>query len=352
MLKQLNKLALITLLALVCTAPSLLAKDIKVKEIKEYKFISKEYYFTFEDFNHPELVALLKKERIDEVTKPGMTEFDKILLVKSWVHKQLNVPGVASSYPPWNAAVVLDWVRKNKVQVLCGHYAVVFAQIMTGLGIPARYIDLSSAENEGHFVVEVWSNDFNKWVLMDPYQDQYYQLEGMPLSALDLHLAFVNEKPGDIMRIQGKESKKIDKPEQLKLFYNFDIVLRNNHVSDPVNMFDIVMQVSPNVMVKHMWDDSRVRYEGKLNRALFYWEPNVCVIAVKEKDPEKGTVTLMFKSLVHNADKFLVLEADDYKVAPSEFVWKLKEGFNELTVRPLNNGMTSQSYIGVDYEEE
>jgi hypothetical protein len=113
----------------------------------------------------------------------------------------------------------------------------------------------------------------------------------------------------------------------------------------------MVVQVSPSVMVKQLWDDSRVRYEGKLNRALFYWEPSVCVIKVKEKDPDKGTITLDFSTLVHHSDKFLVLESGDYKVSPAEFTWKLDKGFNELTVMPLGDSTNSQSYIGVDYED-
>lgn len=280
-----------------------------------------------------------------------MNEFEKILLVKSWVNKQLKSTGPPTSYPPWNAAVILDWVRKNKTQVLCGHYAVVFAQILTGLGIPARYIDLSSEDNQGHFVVEVWSQDYSKWVLMDPYGDEYYQLDGIPLNALSLHLAFVNDNVENIQIIKGKEIRKVGKAEQLKLFYNFDIVLRNNHLSNPVNIFDMVVKVSPGVMIKHLWDDSRVRYEGKLNRALFYWDPTVCVIKVKDKDPDKGTVTLEFKSLVHNSEQFLVLTNGEYHLSPAEYVWKLDKGFNELMIMPLNKSMSSQSYIGVDYEE-
>ncbi len=339
----------IVIMLLLLAAPAV-AQEITIKEVKEYKFISKDQYFTFEDFNHPKLKEMIKNEKIEEVIKKGSTEFDKIMLLKEWVRKQLKHPGIPVNYPPWDAVILLDWVRKNKVQVLCGHYAVLFVQTLTSLGIPARYVDLSTEDNTGHFVAEVWSNDFQKWVLIDPYSDSHYQKEGVPLSGLSLHLAYVNKNLKGIEKVSSTEIKPITKEEDLKIFYNYSIVLRNNHLSQPVTLFDLVMNVTPNIVVTHMWDDAKVKYEGLMNRSLFYWAPSICVITIKEKDSRHGTVILSFRTLVESADKFLVLENGKYTVSNKEYTWQLQKGFNELSVTPLLATLDSQSYISAEYK--
>jgi hypothetical protein len=326
-----------------------LAQEITIKEVKEYKFISKDQYFTFEDFNHPKLKELVERETLVQVIKDGATELDRILLLKEWVRKELKQPGIPTSYPPWDANIILDWVRKNKIQVLCGHYAVLFVQCLTGLGIPARYVDLSSEDSSGHFVSEVWSQDFKKWILIDPYDDCYYQREGVPLSGLSLHLAYVNHNTKGIEIVRGKKSKDIVKEDDLKEFYSYTIVLRNNHISQPVNLFDMVVKVTPNIVVTHMWDDVRVKYEGLMNSSLFYWAPNICVISVKEKDLKAGTVMLNFKTLVDANNKYLVLINGNYKLTGENYLWQLEKGFNEINVTPLLDSFSSQSYISAEY---
>lgn len=336
-------------MVLLCAA-GLRAQEITIKEVKEYKFISKDQYFIFEDFNHPKLKELVKEENLTAVVKKGATDFDKILLLKEWVRKQLKQPGTSASYPPWDALVLLDWVRGKKVQVLCGHYAVLFVQSLTGLGMPARYVDLSTEDNQGHFVTEVWSDDFKKWILVDPYSDLYYQREGVPLSGLSLHLAYVNHNFKGIEIVSTKEIKNITNENDLKVFYNYSIVLRNNHITQPVNLFDKVVNVTSNIVVTHMWDDKKVKYEGLMNQSLFYWAPNICIITVKEKNTQAGTVMLNFRTLVEETEKFLVLCNGRYTISGSDYLWQLEKGFNELNVTPLMNSFSSQSYISAEYK--
>jgi hypothetical protein len=347
--KMLVRIISVIAVALLC-ATVIMAQEITIKEVKEYKFISKDQYFTFEDFSHPKLKELVKKENLAEVVKKGTTDFEKILLLKKWVRKQLKQPGVSTNYPPWDALVILDWARKNKVQVMCGHYAVLFVQCLTGLGIPARYVDLSTEKNDGHFVAEVWSQDFQKWVLIDPYFDLYYEKEGIPLSGLSLHLAYINKDFKGIEKVSAQKIQDITNEDDLKVFYNYTIVLRNNHISQPVNLFDLVVKVTPSIMVTHMWDDVRVKYEGLMNRSLFYWAPNICVITVKEKDPKAGTIILNFKTLVESTEKFLVICSGRYTISGPDYLWQLEKGFNELNVTPLMSSYSSQSYISAEYK--
>ena len=56
---------------------------------------------------------------------------------------------------------------------MCVHYAVAFVSCCQALGIPARCAAVTGALNSGpgHFVAEVWFEDYAKWVVVDPNTD-------------------------------------------------------------------------------------------------------------------------------------------------------------------------------------
>lgn len=82
----------------------------------------------------------------------------------------------ATSYAPWDARVILEWGRAGrddngeKPIVMCVHYAVCFVQFCIAMNIPARAVVLAPGLNtpEGHFVVEVWLEEFGSWAMIDP----------------------------------------------------------------------------------------------------------------------------------------------------------------------------------------
>ena len=58
------------------------------------------------------------------------------------------------------------------------------------MGFPARYINLQTEGRQyAHEVMEVWSNDFNKWVFMDATRDYYiYDPDtGIPMSLVEIN---------------------------------------------------------------------------------------------------------------------------------------------------------------------
>ena len=57
--------------------------------------------------------------------------------------------------------------------------------------------------NIGHSVVEVWSHQFHKWVLLDPDLNVHYQRGGVPLSALEIHRAWVTRRWDEVRLEQG-----------------------------------------------------------------------------------------------------------------------------------------------------
>ena len=102
-----------------------------------------------------------------------------------WLH---NPYGLA--YVPWDPWTILDMAERrqhNKAIMFCVHFGVVFASLAAALGHTARCVVTACDINGpwGHFMVEVWDRERNKWVLHDPNYDVHYA-DREPLSMVEL----------------------------------------------------------------------------------------------------------------------------------------------------------------------
>ncbi len=327
---------------------------IRVREIRTYKFVTPTWCFVFEDFESPGLVKLLEQEKIKEIVKGAGTEFEKVLLVKRWVREQLKDAGGGPPCIIWNAAEILELVRRQKMHALCGQYGIVFAQILTGLGVTVRYVDLRSPKLSGHFLTEIWSRDYKKWVIIDPYLDLYYERNGTPLGVYELHQAYQNNNVLNCKVVNDNGKKQITRDE-LELYYKFGIVFRNDQLTHDPFVYYTVDKDKPEQGIRPMptWDDFIMRYMPKgpyADEMLYNWEPDITVIKVKNFNYRKGLVTLEFHSLLGKPADFTVFANNNVSYCQQEFVWELqKGGYNKLTVFPRNNEAETQTYIIIDY---
>src|SRR5262245_56672691 len=148
------------------------------------EFTTSRYVLAEEDFRHPRLLLLRERERLDELLGGTPRQFEAAVRLRAWAHRQWE-PGMSFSYPPWDAVEILDLARNYGNRGFCAQYAVVFLQACQAMGIHDRYVYLP-----GHFVVAIWSDDFDRWVLMDPMHDLHYEQDGMPMRGRDLHHAY------------------------------------------------------------------------------------------------------------------------------------------------------------------
>ena len=145
----------------------------------------------YRDPHHPRIVQLREEYGLEEVVAGCATEFEEILALKRWVRSRWdhgysrNVPDIADGLGLLQAAA-------RGEQFSCGKYATVLIDAAAALGLPARQVSLSIREcqaprdfhilNLGHSVVEVWSNAFRKWILMDADVNVHYGRNGVPLN--------------------------------------------------------------------------------------------------------------------------------------------------------------------------
>lgn len=82
-----------------------------------------------------------------------------------------------------------DGARSN-----CLSYATVFCDAAILAGLTVRRVDMAvryGSPLEGHSLVEVWSPELAKWIVVDPFFQALWTVDGAPACALELHRAAV-----------------------------------------------------------------------------------------------------------------------------------------------------------------
>ena len=188
------------------------------------------YTLQEDDFDHPRLRRLRSRERLDDVIAPGRTQFEKIVRLRAWVRSQWE-PAGSFYYPPWDAVEILDLARKHDNRGFCAQYAVVFLQACQSLGIHARYVDLP-----GHFIVAVWSDDYNRWVLMDPSNDIHFERDGVPMRGRDLYRAYWSGDLRGMVRVESGGRRRMLTRDDLTHYRLYSIGLSANQLAKPVEV--------------------------------------------------------------------------------------------------------------------
>ena len=188
------------------------------------------YALREDDFHHPRLQLLRGREKLDDVVSAAKTQFEKIVLLRRWAHRRWKM-GASFYYPPWDAVEILDLARKHGNNGFCEQYAIVFLQACQSMGIHARYVDLP-----GHFVVAVWSDEFNRWVVMDPTHDLHYERDGVPMRGRDLYRAYWTRDNGEVLKVDSEGRRKAVSRDDLSNYRLYSIGLLANQLSEPVEV--------------------------------------------------------------------------------------------------------------------
>ncbi|MCK4733730.1 MAG: transglutaminase domain-containing protein [Methanophagales archaeon] len=138
---------------------------------KELKLIEKEIPQEIKDINDAWVRSIVLCGWIRNLTEPSMEISDM---------KLGNLP-----------YTMLILMREGK-GASCGVYATVYVASAQSIGLPARSVQLVRLGNiyDTHVVAEVWNEEYNKWAVVDPTFNTYYEINGTPASAADIELAF------------------------------------------------------------------------------------------------------------------------------------------------------------------
>jgi hypothetical protein len=138
---------------------------------------------------------LRERHKLDDVIAGSTSDFDSMLRLKEWVHTRWR-HGWHHPAGPVDAMLALAAAEEG-FDMNCGYFALTLLECLQALGFVARSANASKTATEwkddvegntGHSIIEVWSDDLCKWVMLDADLNVHYESEdGVPLSVLGIH---------------------------------------------------------------------------------------------------------------------------------------------------------------------
>ena len=224
---------------------------------------------------------------------------------------------------------------------MCTHYGAVFAGCASSLGWVARSIVV-----DHHCLAEVWCEELQKWILEDagPARefDATYEIDGVPLNALELHEAAADERREKIMANKLPQKTIEQMASYIDVFCRFGIPLRNTHLifAEPAELRHGAGQYHWD---GYLWwsDDVDPRYaEYSLQTSRtgdFYWSVNQTRLYLQVAEKAR-TLQVNLEHTAPNFSHFLVRQdGGPWREEREErFEWTLAAGENLLEARAVN----------------
>lgn len=144
--------------------------------------------FVYESMHAPHLAKLREYYKLNELVSGVADEYEAMLRLGAWVGSQWDhgadsVPGGTVAFDP----IEVIQAGNNGAKFWCEIATKVTVYAATALGWPARAL---AASRDGytweHAVTELWSNQYNKWFVIDADFNIVYEKDGIPLSAFEL----------------------------------------------------------------------------------------------------------------------------------------------------------------------
>lgn len=321
------------------------SSSIEIIEFTNGRIIESPYPFYYQDTEHPKVELL--RAKVEPAVKGISSEWEKLIAIRKWVKNQWE-HGEPELPVSWDASNILARAQKGE-RFFCAQYAIVYLQTCAALGLPTRIVELYDENLASHAVVEVWSNDWNKWVVMDIDYNCYYVKDDLPLSALELHNAWLNAET-NLIRTERNGATTLPNPcatsGHLLNYYNHLLfVFRNDFLTLEVPLKEEVPGLSPQWIDKNTSPLPFVPLRTNRPPDLYYTlnqvkiDPGFKKLFLKRLFYlEQNSVKVQLTHNVPNFDKYLIRinQARDWDEGTSPFEWQIKKGLNTLEVKARN----------------
>ena len=169
----------------------------------------------WEKHDRPEFAEIRSRENLDEVIAGSRTQFDAQVRLLHYVARRWYPGSVMPEYPAWDALSTLKRVDYAGSGGMCIQFNNVLGGMCQAYGWQSRLINCT-----GHEVIEVWNDEYGKWIFFDAEFFDHYNYDqetGEPLNMLELHERFIDyyfpDRPIDWMKdlitwMRPREDKK------------------------------------------------------------------------------------------------------------------------------------------------
>ncbi len=349
----------------VIDVPNASGKSLSADVSKNRKITRGYYNYAYQQFGHERLDYLREYFRLDEVVGMCSSEFEKFEVLATWVRSQwrdgwlgVRTKGLKT---PWDAWIALNMNGDFKASGMCTIYANTFVQCALAVGLNARGVVL-----DHHFVSEVWSNEFEKWICIDiGFNNQsirtfHMEHNGIPLSAVEVLQAVNDGKQAELDLVPPKIWRKTWKGDQAKEAAFMDPIQWKARVGIPTrNNFleswlpgELQHGFNAYSYDGYLWwkKSSIPEYEEyTLHTSHYrdlYWSLNQVELHLSRAETP-GELRVQFDTVTPNLDKIMVrVDGGEWQPVGGDWVWPLRKGQNRIEARPMNKwgheGITSE----------
>jgi hypothetical protein len=362
---------------------------VKFTKFVNGRVVQPSFPFIYQDMTHLKVRKLADHMVLAGMMKSAKTELDLIASISDWANRQWGhtqpIP-----YPTWDALEILEKSEKGDA-FWCTFKAALFVQGCNAAGLTARMLGINPFDTAAHTVTEVYSNQYRKWMLVDPWMNCWFERDGVPMSALEVHKArgkldgvfmhfgpggrgteYWDLKAGTIQKLQYSNARIAASEDPAKgllnMYDDYRIVLRNDQTVHPQSKENIDVDgfmVPYNSRGGEWWgpqlhwvDDftpPQITCWNSGELSDFQWPLNEVKVDFRMTSVPGATCVLeaKFSTLTPSFDRYrLAVDGKTIPIDGDVFVWKLAKGTNSLTIASVNavgrEGFPSEFVIEYD----
>lgn len=200
-------------------------------------------------YHNKEIIELLDYIPADLLINSSVCDFSHMVKVMVWVHKTLISGSDAVPVRPFNCINILKKTLSNQIRANCWMHAVVLNEILLSLGYKSKMIRCMPFDirfTDCHCVVQVYSNQYRKWILLDPSFGSYYvNRQWNPINLREFRESIIY---GETVVAALISSKKADQVMNywIKNLFRFETYATSEFNAESVDGKRIVYSLLPN----------------------------------------------------------------------------------------------------------
>jgi hypothetical protein len=330
-------------------------RSVVIRKLDALPYVESEFTrrFRFDSASNPKLEELRQRYELDAVIAPGEDEFDRQVRLLDWVHHRFRKFG-RPSVEAKGALEILQAIDEGHT-FFCSQYAHVFVSAAASLGwidrelALRRHRDPPGGGSTEHSTTEIWSNQYRKWIMLDPTAKMYIEKEGVPLNAFEIRQEWFYRQGRDLVFVIGKERKryrKNDLPIFLGRFPEFgDLTVP----ADELDKYGFIGYIPNTDLMDHGLDYAQMfmvkdqlcegtRWHTRTappNPAVDPYFPIGQVALELRTEPSPIRVTL--RTLTPNFEAYQARwDGGVWRAAGESLPWTLHAGVNRLEIRTVN----------------
>lgn len=312
--------------------------------------------FRFDAATNPRLKELRERYRLEEVIASGQDEFDRQVRLMDWTHRQFKRFGQPSSSAR-GALEILGAIEQGH-RFFCSQYGQLLASASASLGWVDRLLALrrhQGANRNGgsteHTTTEIWSNQYAKWIMLDPTSNLYVEKEGVPLNAWEIRQEWFHREGKDLVFVVGAERRryrKSDLPIVVDHFAEFGDLTFDPDEPDKygfigyipnTDLMDSAFEYGTMFITKDALCDGTKWHlrDLPMNPATDPYFP-MGQAAISLTPTTHATLTVGLRTLTPNFQRFEVRrDQGDWVASTNNWAWDLHPGTNRLECRTVNS---------------